>query len=281
MTNQNNEKSKNGKRLALILIAILLLVAIAFGAYTYSRYVTRDSGNGSAEVAMWGYTVNIGNSDGFTDDLGFAYNYDSTGAAQSGASGAVIATIDSDSRLVAPGAKGSTTFSVTGASEVAAEIVASITNVKQVALTLTVDGGTNTFTYNPMVYTLRTSDTSKGTSGLLASGSLGQIISYLQTDSGLTSLEKRGPGYYTEDTTTYTLSWEWAFQGGTRTAYESTFDCDVMDTVLGQISTGNENVLNTTLYVVDNAGQRWNVTGSSIEESFTLTVGIQQIQSLS
>ena len=57
MTNQNNEKSKNGKRLALILIAILLLVAIAFGAYTYSRYVTRDSGNGEATVAKWGYTI--------------------------------------------------------------------------------------------------------------------------------------------------------------------------------------------------------------------------------
>ena len=39
MTNQNNDKSKNGKRIALILVALLLIAAIAFGAYTYSKYV--------------------------------------------------------------------------------------------------------------------------------------------------------------------------------------------------------------------------------------------------
>ena len=59
--NQSNAKSK--KRIALILVALLLLAAIAFGAYTYSRYVTSGSGNGSANVAAWGYSLTVGNTD--------------------------------------------------------------------------------------------------------------------------------------------------------------------------------------------------------------------------
>ena len=35
MTNQNNDKSKNGKRIALILVALLLIAAIAFGCQRF------------------------------------------------------------------------------------------------------------------------------------------------------------------------------------------------------------------------------------------------------
>ena len=69
MTNQNNEKSKNGKRIALILLALLLIAAIAFGAYTYSKYVSSGNGSGSATVAKWGFTITVDDAKEYTDNL--------------------------------------------------------------------------------------------------------------------------------------------------------------------------------------------------------------------
>ena len=108
MTNQNNDKSKNGKRIALILVALLLIAAIAFGAYTYSKYVSSGEGQDSATVAAWGYTVTVGTG----DDTGFGFSqyYGADGEADADGTSAVIAGITSDKNVVAPGAKGSTTI---------------------------------------------------------------------------------------------------------------------------------------------------------------------------
>ena len=129
MTNQNNEKSKNGKRIALILLALLLIAAIAFGAYTYSKYISSANGTGSASVAKWGFTITASNVNDTDDTNVFGQYYGTSGTEQDGKDNAVIAGASSE--VVAPGAKGSFRFSVTGDAEVQATLKTEITKVAE------------------------------------------------------------------------------------------------------------------------------------------------------
>ena len=112
MTNQNNEKSKNGKRIALILLALLLIAAIAFGAYTYSKYISEGNGGGTATVAKWGFNINVSSA----ENRDFSTRYDDTGY-ENAAGVSIISS--SEGNVVAPGAKGAIDFSLSGDAEVA------------------------------------------------------------------------------------------------------------------------------------------------------------------
>lgn len=280
MTNQNNEKSKNGKRLALILIAILLLVAIAFGAYTYSRYVTRDSGTGSAPVAMWGYKVKIGNADSdyAANNNGFAQNYEvreggSNATAATDNTNAVIARVTSEGNIVAPGAAGAVSFTVSGTGEVSAELVAAISATAQISITVQRSGGEETITYVPMVYTLTKADAEEP----LVTGTLGTVANYLNNGSegGQKALGQFNPGTIV-NAPEYTLSWEWAFTGDNQTVGSYTITADALDTALGQIAAASGSADGIT--VLDTAGNTWTVSSSSITETFSLIVTMQQTQ---
>lgn len=280
MTNQNNEKSKNGKRLALILIAILLLVAIAFGAYTYSRYVTRDSGTGSAPVAMWGYKVKIGNADSdyAANNNGFAQNYEvreggSNATAATDNTNAVIARVTSKGNIVAPGAAGAVSFTVSGTGEVSAELVAAISATAQISITVQRSGGEETITYVPMVYTLTKADAEEP----LVTGTLGTVANYLNNGSegGQKALGQFNPGTIVT-APEYTLSWEWAFTGDNQTVGSYTITADALDTALGQIAAASGSADGIT--VLDTAGNTWTVSSSSITETFSLIVTMQQTQ---
>lgn len=280
MTNQNNEKSKNGKRLALILIAILLLVAIAFGAYTYSRYVTRDSGNGEATVAKWGYEVKIGDADNdyAANNNGFAQNYEvqegsSNATAAENNTNAVIARISSTGNIVAPGAAGAVSFTVSGTGEVSAELVAAISATSQISITVQRAGGSEQITYVPMVYTL----TQKDVEEPLVTGTLGAVSNYLNDGSagGQEVLGQFNPGTI-KSAPEYTLSWEWAFIGENLTEGEYTITADALDTALGQIAAASGDADGIT--VLDTSGNTWTVAASNITESFNLIVTMQQTQ---
>ena len=272
MTNQNNEKSKNGKRLALILIAILLLVAIAFGAYTYSRYVTQDSGNGSATVARWGYEIDI---TGSSENNGFSKYYrvnnDTSAVAAGDNTGAVIAVVSSDGNIVAPGATGSVTFSVNGYAEVTAELVASLTNTSSISLSIS--GNSQSYTYYPVQYQL-TKGTGESAEVLVDWGTIGTISTYFSTTKNPLS------NYYMSSNVseTYTITWRWQFEGGNYSVPGSTtISANAMDTILGQIAaSGNTNYDGYSL--VDSSSNTWTVTGANITESFTLNVFVQQNQ---
>ena len=280
MSNQNNEKSKNGKRLALILIAILLLVAIAFGAYTYSRYVTRDEGKGSATVAQWGYKVKIGNADNdyAANNNGFAQNYEvqegsSNATAAENNTNAVIARISSTGNIVAPGAAGAVSFTVSGTGEVSAELVAAISATAQISITVQRSGGEETITYVPMVYTLTKADAEEP----LVTGTLGTVANYLNNGSegGQKALGQFNPGTIVT-APEYTLSWEWAFTGDNQTVGSYTITADALDTALGQIAAASGSADGIT--VLDTAGNTWTVSSSSITETFSLIVTMQQTQ---
>ena len=44
------------------MLLIALIALMCFGGYTFSKYVTSGSGTGTAQVAKWGYTVDVNTS---------------------------------------------------------------------------------------------------------------------------------------------------------------------------------------------------------------------------
>lgn len=269
MTNQpNNEKSKNGKRLALILVALLLIAAVAFGAFTYSRYISEINGTGSATVAKWGFTANIS-----AEDMGFSKMYKTDGTATTEAAKAVIS---SKNTVVAPGANGSVTFTVGGTAEVNAKITYALSAVGEaraisdVSLTLK-NGDAPAVTYNPIKWTLN-----NGTTDVVDGGTLTQVETELE---GLTKEIKAGDPL---PETTYTLSWAWAFDNETPvTAGDSTLDCDALDTLLGKLAAQSQPVSDFSDYTAkDASGDDWIVTDYSINVSFALSITIEQINTV-
>lgn len=235
MTNQNNDKSKNGKRIALILVALLLIAAIAFGAYTYSKYVENASGTGGASVAQWGFEVSItpatnGDSFGFSDD------YSSNGAAQDSDTDAVISAYSTtDGNVVAPGANGGLTLSIgDGTAEVQAKFTASLTRSESIYLTITGSDSTS-YRFYPIVYTMGATtgfDNVANTINALSKGSITPGQKIVETD------------------TTYNIEWEWAFEAASISLENQADDpaadltindrdiIDQLDTILGKLAAG-------------------------------------------
>ena len=290
MTNQNNEKSKNGKRLALILIAILLLVAIAFGAYTYSRYVTRDEGTGSATVAQWGYEVTVANTDDAESDNPFSTEYSVN-------DNVVISSI-SNSGIVAPGASGSVTITVKGQSEVNAAISLAI-DASATDVYLTVNADSTNYRYYPIKYTLH-EDTAEGDaveygSDTISGYTLPQLKATLDTYAASQNpLGVYEAGYSVDKT--YVLTWEWAFTGteneilynenGTVATgvYVNAADVDKLDTVLGELVYNGRNSSDMVDYsysTVSGSEPSFAIVyeSHSIHVSFNLGVTIAQVQS--
>ena len=250
MTNQNNEKSKNGKRLALILIALLLIVAVAFGAYTYSKYVTEQSASGTATVADWGYEVSITQTSN-NGNVFFQY-YDKTedgveGATSSG-DDTIVAKTDADG-VVAPGVEGSIDFSLTGNAEVSALVKVALEKTAEVSVDVTVND--TVYVFYPVQWTL--TDNKETSPNDAVTGSLDVVIAALQEQLG--NIAKDGQIIKAGGTTTlpeinYTLSWKWAFEktvdmtlplknGEGQGLTLSADDFDKLDTLVGQKAAGH------------------------------------------
>lgn len=287
MTNQNNDKSKNGKRIALIPVALLLIAAIAFGAYTYSKYVSSGEGQDSATVAAWGYTVTVGTG----DDTGFGFSqyYGADGEADADGASAVIAGITSDKNVVAPGAKGSTTIKISGYAEVdaALSVVAESTNNIYIEMTAT---GQNpeTLYYFPVLFSLSASDSSVN----INNEPLANVVAALED----LSAELQSSTSTTGTTTTYTLSWAWAFEGtadsagaaqntlwisdgdGTYSAHSTKItaaDVDKLDTSLGQAVVESATLSNTSVTV---GGQPYTYDKDDCHTSLDLKITVSITQ---
>lgn len=263
MTNQNNDKSKNGKRIALILVALLLIAAIAFGAYTYSKYVTSDEGRGDADVAAWGYTVTIGDTD--DDDPFFAVAYSKDGDEAESTEKSVIASVSSpQTEVVAPGAKGSTTITVSGKAEVNAvlSMAVNMTSEIYVELSGTESSASTTLYYIPILFTLKQGAT-------VVSGCNNVPLANLKAAlASNADLSGKILGVSDSVNETYTLSWAWAFEGtpesegqpqntlwtksgDTYTAYGTKItasEVDKLDTSLGQTA-ASTTLTNSTITV--------------------------------
>lgn len=48
---------KKSKKIIMLLCALVLLLSIGTGGYTYAKYITSEKGNGQAEIAKWSFVV--------------------------------------------------------------------------------------------------------------------------------------------------------------------------------------------------------------------------------
>ena len=305
MTNQtNNEKSKNGKRLALILVALLLIAAVAFGAFTYSRYITEKEGTGSATVAKWGYVIDIGSAaqEGTSDEFGFSQYYNkvqssNTASVSAQAESNIIAS--TSGKVVAPGATGSFTFSVSGKAEVAAQVSFGIEDgYSDIYMTLTT-GASTTIEYHPITFSMY----AKATEGADAEGySLTPVSGFENLTlkdfaAKLKDLEANKtykPGEEVTDVD-YKIVWKWDFSPASLVINDGTANhtfvnsedvsqIDQLDTLLGTaVANGVDSAPSGT--VSDNCSTKshsWTVSSNnySYNLSFNFVVTVEQVQDI-
>lgn len=294
MTNQNNEKSKNGKRLALILIAILLLVAIAFGAYTYSRYVTQDSGRGSANVARWGFSLNVTSEAETTvsedGDPFFAQSYENDGEA--GTSNTIAVAQSNRGNIVAPGTKGNAVFTVSGTAEVNAQISMAISKISSdIYLTLVdADATGTTIEYHPVRFTLSQYSSGNWTALDGFSNLSVEEMQTMLTGENATKIEVAANASATAYN--FKLEWQWSFEpdtfvilNGATPVYFTKLEVNKLDTMLAQWSASLDGRAET-ITVTDTTSNTWTVTPSqdggnwSDDIGFTVGVTIEQINTV-
>lgn len=256
MTQQKSERNSNKKTVVIVALLLALIALLCFGGYTFSKYVTSGNGAGEAQVAKWGYTVEVDSSAIFGEKYKKeAGDFSKITTADNG----LTVKADSANRnLVAPGTTGSMTFKVKGTAEVKAKVVIDFTVENDVVLNVTKtvnnDGQTETKTakYNPVKWTLK-----KGDAIVVDGVTLAEVKTELEKAENNVTCEAGE----TLAETTYTLSWAWAFEG---TETFDGFTCDELDTILGQKANGTEV-----------AGYTFNEVDTSIK--FTLNVRVEQV----
>lgn len=197
------------------LLFALVLITSCFAGGTFAKYVTSKSASDTARVARFGVVIEA------HDNTAFKTTYDTD---TSGISSVATSTTDS---LVAPGTKedNAVILSITGKPEVAVHVELAMTGTDVVLMAgtypdLTTPDPKDTFTLNkpyyPVVFTLNQNGTK------LASGTINDI------NAELGKLSKNyAPGTDLGTVAgTYTLSWEWTFEGGN----------DQADTLLGTLA---------------------------------------------
>ena len=71
MTQQKSERKNNRKTTVIIALLLALIAILSFGGYTLSKYVTSGGSTGKAQVAKWGYTMEIDGSNLFGKNYKF------------------------------------------------------------------------------------------------------------------------------------------------------------------------------------------------------------------
>ena len=214
-----NALRKNIKGIIIGVSALLLAIIIGIASFSFAKYTNSDNDSNNATVGKWGYSITV-NADNL---FGKAYgDKNANNLVSVKANGTDIVTT-AQTNVVAPGATGSMTISVSGNAEVYASLAVTVT-AQDIELNQT--GGSK---YNPIKWTL-----SDGSSNLFEDVSTADLQTKFaqlnQTFAANTTVNKN-----------YTLTWEWAFTGN-----------DANDTILGKIAAG-ETVdgysANTTLSV--------------------------------
>lgn len=246
MTQSNSDNRKKTVVIVALLLALVLLLGI--GGYTLAKYITSGSGDGTATVAKWGYTVNVD-----TSNL-FGKNYKATAIQSDDAEKANLdVASSSDAKVVAPGTTGSMTIKVAGKAEVAAKLNIAIENADDISLTL----GENV--YHPVKWTLN-----DGESDLVTDGTLADVKTALEVKDQTIEIG-------TELNKTYTLSWKWDFENA---ANFNDIAIDTLDTALGQLA--SDQVVTSVKKATDNTDVA--ITASNLTVKFTVKVSIEQIQ---
>lgn len=259
MTQQKTERKNNKKTAVIVALLLALIALLCFGGYTFSKYVTSGTGKGTANVAKWGYTASVDTTKLFGEEYKLAAPSVST---VDGTGAHINVKADATGRnLVAPGTAGSMTFTVGGKAEVRALLSMGIDvlTYKDVVLKIkkTVDTGDYT-DYRPVKWTLKKDVTTV----LGADKTLAEIAEIIHND---TINKAYAPGDELTSTT-YELSWAWAFEGAGEVAG---LTINQLDTILGQMAAG------VTGYAP--AGYEIDVANSSTELAFDFTIQVSQL----
>ena len=272
---KQTEKKENKRRKGLIFVMLLaLVVALAFGGYTFSKYITTKQQSGQAQVAKWGFKISVNAADLF----GKNYIWDN------GKNGSIVTTdadkskvtvqaaTDNTNNVVAPGTKGSMTFKVEGKAEVLAKLKLELSDVKDIVLKIA-KGGT-TYEYYPVKWTL----TKVGVAASLVNG--GKLSDVATKLNDVSAEWNSKIEVNTEITHDFTLSWEWAFDGSTVLPDLAALGlkADQLDTILGYLMNGTtvddiytQLGLNSTEYTINN-------TDSVLQTEFKLDIEVVQLQ---
>ena len=222
MTQQKSER-KNNKKITVIIALLLALIAIlSFGGYTLSKYVTSGGSTGKAQVAKWGYTMEIDGSNLF----GKNYKFDDKASKGTKDTTGLTVKASGDYNVIAPGTTGSMTFTIGGQAEVKALIAMGITPEKDITLKLKKADGQE-IVYNPVKWTLKKNG--KVITGLENKTLIDVAGAFHDMTSNPVSSVKK-PGEVLEETT-YELIWAWAFEG---TDTFTGITADELDTILGR-----------------------------------------------
>ena len=222
MTHQKSERKNNKKTTVIIALLLALIAILSFGGYTLSKYVTSGGSTGKAQVAKWGYTMEIDGSKLF----GKNYKFDDKASKVTKDTEGLTVKASGDYNVIAPGTTGSMTFKIGGQAEVKALIAMGINPIKDVTLEMQkADGGK--IVYNPVKWTLKKNGVEipgmKNTTLHEVAGAFHDMI-----HNSASSVKK--PGDVLEDTT-YELIWSWAYEGDPEFPNITN---DELDTILGR-----------------------------------------------
>lgn len=256
MTQRKSERKNNRKTAVIIALLLALIALMCLGGYTFSKYVTHGSGTGTAQVAKWGYTVDVDTSGIF----GEKYKKEAGDFSKITTSndGLTVKADTDGKKIVAPGTTGSMTFKVGGKAEVKARLYMGITPNHDVVLKMQ-KAGEAEIVYNPVKWTLKKN-------GVVVSGA--QNVTLIEIADKLNHEPVSVGGTYEAGTevpeTTYELSWEWAFEG---TETFTGITVNELDTILGQRA--------------DNAAftyAGWTINEAVTNIEFVLDVKVEQVQ---
>ena len=225
MTQQKSERKNNKKTTVIIALLLALIAILSFGGYTLSKYVTSGGSTGKAQVAKWGYTLEIDGSNLF----GKNYKFDSVASKVTKDTEGLTVKASGDYgdyNVIAPGTTGSMTFKIGGQAEVVALIAMGIDPKKDVTLKMQKAGG-GEIVYNPVKWTLKKNGVEiPGMQNTTLHAVAGAFHDMIHNSAS----SVKNPGDVLADTT-YELVWEWAFEG------TGTFEgvtADELDTILGR-----------------------------------------------
>ena len=119
MTQQKSERKNNKKTTVIIALLLALIAILSFGGYTLSKFVTSGGSTGKAQVAKWGYTMEIDGGNLF----GKNYKFDDKASKVTKDTTGLTVKASGDYNVIAPGTTGSMTFTIGGQAEVKALIL--------------------------------------------------------------------------------------------------------------------------------------------------------------
>lgn len=121
-------KRKNSRlnTVLLVLLFLLLVAALVFGSYTYSKYVTQKTASGTAQVAKFGVNITADASELFGKNS--EWNSEKSRSTITTDENGLTVKASGDYNVIAPGTTGELKFKVSGKSEVKCKVTVRIDN---------------------------------------------------------------------------------------------------------------------------------------------------------